>query len=321
MSDYETLLVRTAHAVMTVTLSNPPINLETDAMMADLDRLITLLEGDRETKVVVFRSDTPGYFMAHFDIASVAGRVLPPLGAAPLHGVLHTRISHLDQVTIGELRGRARGAGSELLLALDMRFASREKALIGQPEIILGIHAGAGGTARLAQLMGRGCAFEATLSGLDYDADTAERYGWINRALPDAEIRDFVDRLARRIASFPASGIAAVKSIVNQTSPISSSVLNEDSARFWKEIQLPKCKSASPGCSPTAARRKGRWKTNSGRTSRAFPKNSDRDGGPHGLYACLALRRRVEEKRSPDPEFQPFRLEFIRSVTETCDKT
>jgi enoyl-CoA hydratase/carnithine racemase len=239
MSDYETLQVHTAHAVMTVTLSNPPINLETDAMMADLDRLVTFLEGDRETKVVIFRSDTPGYFMAHFDIAPGAGRVLPPLGAAPLHGVLHTRISHLDQVTIGELRGRARGGGSELLLALDMRFASREKALIGQPEIMLGLHAGAGGTARLVQLMGRGRAFEAALSGLDYDADTAERYGWINRALPDAEIRDFVDRLAQRIASFPASGIASVKSIVNQTSPISSSVLNEDSARFWKEIQLP----------------------------------------------------------------------------------
>jgi hypothetical protein len=104
MSDYETLLVRTSHAVMTVTLSNPPINLETDAMMADLDRLVALLEADRETKVVVFRSDAPGYFMAHFDVAPGAGRVLPPLGAA----LLHTRISHLDQVTIGELRGRAR---------------------------------------------------------------------------------------------------------------------------------------------------------------------------------------------------------------------
>jgi enoyl-CoA hydratase/carnithine racemase len=185
------------------------------------------------------------------DVSRTGGSFLPgqgrdvgrphgwPLGAAPLHGVLHTRISHLDQVTIGELRGHARGAGSELLLALDMRFASREKAMIGQPEIILGLHAGAGGTAGLVQLMGRGRAFEAALSGLDYDADTAERYGWINRALPDAEIRDFVDRLARRISSFPASGIAAVKSIVNQTSPISSSVLNEDSARFWKEIQLP----------------------------------------------------------------------------------
>src|SRR4029077_19833219 len=104
MSDYEPLLVRTSHAVMTVTLSNPPINLETDAMMADLDRLVALLEADRETKVVVFRSDAPGDFMAHFDVAPGAGRVLPPLGAA----LLHTRISHLDQVTIGELRGRAR---------------------------------------------------------------------------------------------------------------------------------------------------------------------------------------------------------------------
>ncbi|WP_043288357.1 enoyl-CoA hydratase/isomerase family protein [Paraburkholderia oxyphila] len=239
MSDYETLRIDTSHSVMTVTLSNPPINLETDAMMADLDRLVTFLEGDLETKVVVFRSDTPGYFMAHFDIAPGPTRILPPLGAPPMHGVLHTRISHLDQVTIGELRGRARGGGSELLLALDMRFASRETALIGQPEIILGLHAGAGGTARLVQLMGRGRAFEAALSGLDYDADTAERYGWINRALPDTEIRDFVDRLARRIASFPASGIASVKSIINRTSSISSSVLSEDSVRFWREIQLP----------------------------------------------------------------------------------
>lgn len=239
MSDYKTLLVSSSHAVMTVTLSNPPINLETDAMMADLNRLVTFLEGDRETKVVVFRSDTPGYFMAHFDIAPGPGRVLPPLGAPPQHGVLHTRISHLDQITIGELRGRARGGGSELLLALDMRFASRETALIGQPEVILGLHAGAGGTARLVQLMGRGRAFEAALSGLDYDADTAERYGWINRALPDAEIRDFVDHLARRIASFPSSGIASIKSIVNQVSPITTNVLNEDSARFWKEIQFP----------------------------------------------------------------------------------
>jgi hypothetical protein len=90
MSDYKTLLVSSSHAVMTVTLSNPPINLETDAMMADLDRLVTFLEGDRETKVVVFRSDTPGYFMAHFDIAPGPGRVLPPLGAPPQHGVLHS---------------------------------------------------------------------------------------------------------------------------------------------------------------------------------------------------------------------------------------
>jgi enoyl-CoA hydratase/carnithine racemase len=173
MSGYETLLVRTSHAVMIVTLSNPPINLETDAMMADLDRLVALLEADRETKVVVFRSDAPGYFMAHFDVAPGAGRVLPPLGAAPLHGVLHTRISHLDQVTIGELRG----AGSELLLALDMRFASREKALIGQPEIILGLRAGAGGTARLVQLMGRGRAFEAALSGRPAAIDVAPSNG------------------------------------------------------------------------------------------------------------------------------------------------
>jgi enoyl-CoA hydratase/carnithine racemase len=239
MSDYKTLRIERVGAVMNVTISNPPINLQNDAMMADLWALVSRLEADRGTKVVVFRSDTPGYFMAHFDIEPGEDRVLPPLGAAPLHGVLHTRISHLDQVTIGELRGRARGGGSEILLSFDLRYGSREHARIGQPEIILGLHAGAGGTARLVQLMGRARAFEAALSGFDYDADTAERYGWINRSLPDAELTSFVDRLAQRIASFPASGIASVKSIVNQMSPISSTVLNEDSMRFWKEVELP----------------------------------------------------------------------------------
>jgi len=272
MFNYETLKIHTENAVMTVTLSNPPINLETDAMMADLDRLITFLEGEPDIKVVVFRSDTPGYFMAHFDIAPGPGRVLPPLGAAPLHGVLHTRISHLSQVTIGELRGRARGGGSELLLALDMRFASRETALIGQPEIMLGLHAGAGGTARLVQLMGRGRAFEAALSGLDYDADTAERYGWINRALPDAEIHDFVDHLAQRIASFPISGIASVKSIVNQISPISASVLNEDSVRFWREIQLPEVQERLTWMLANGGQTKGPMEDNLGTNLAGFPK-------------------------------------------------
>jgi enoyl-CoA hydratase/carnithine racemase len=239
MTDYMTLKVKMSGAVMNVTLSNPPINLQTDAMMADLSALVAGLEANRETKVVVFRIDTPDYFMAHFDIAPGAHRVLPPLGAAPLHGVLHTRISHLDQVTIGELRGRARGGGNEILVAMDLRYASKEKAILGQPEIMLGLHAGAGGAARLTQLMGRGRAFEVALSGLDYDADRAERFGWINRALPDADLTGFVDRLAQRIASFPASGIASVKSIVNQVSAVSSTVLNEDSMRFWKEIEIP----------------------------------------------------------------------------------
>jgi enoyl-CoA hydratase/carnithine racemase len=156
-----------------------------------------------------------------------------------MHGLLHTRISHLDQVTIGELRGRARGGGSEILLALDMRYASRENGIIGQPEIMFGLHAGAGGTARLAQLMGRSRAFEAALSGFDYDADMAERWGWITRALPDAELTTFVDALAQRIASFPRSGVESVKSIVNQMTPAPSTVLHEDSVRFWKEVEFP----------------------------------------------------------------------------------
>jgi enoyl-CoA hydratase/carnithine racemase len=239
MNEYETLRVEMNGAVMNVILSHPPINLMDDAMVADLGNLVTRLENDRETKVVIFRSDTPDYFIAHFDISLGEHRVLPPYGAKPLHGVLHTRISHLEQVTIGELRGRARGAGNEFFVSLDMRYGSIEKAVMGQPEIMVGLHPGAGGTARLTQLMGRSRAFEAALSGFDYDAITAERWGWINRALPDTMLSSFVDQLAQRIASFPATAIASVKSIVNQVSVLSSSVLNEDTMRLWREIELP----------------------------------------------------------------------------------
>jgi enoyl-CoA hydratase/carnithine racemase len=275
MPEYKTLKIDKVGKVMNVILHNPPINLQDDDMMADLNHLVSFLESDRETKVVVFRSDVPDYFMAHFDIRPGENRQMPPLGAPSMHGILHTRISHLDQVTIGELRGRARGGGSEILLSFDMRYASIEKGIIGQPEIMLGLHAGAGGTVRLAQLMGRSRAFEAALSGMDYDALTAEKFGWVTRALPDAEITSFVDTLAQRIASFPRSGIESVKSIINQMSSTPSAVLAEDSVRFWKEITLPETQERLSWWLEHGAQEKGPMEDNLGVELAKYPKAAD----------------------------------------------
>ncbi len=239
MSEYKTFSFEVNGNVAKVTFSNPPINLIDDAMNADLSKLVQMLEADQDLDVVIFRSDNPEYFLAHFDIAPGPHRVIPSLGAASMKSHLHTRISNLRQVTIGEIRGRARGAGNEFLLALDMRFASREKAVFGQPESILGLGPGAGGSIRLAQLMGRGRALEACLSGDDFDADTAERYGWINRALPDSELTGFVNRLAERIASFPRTGLASVKSIINRITAPDSATLIDESHRFVADLKNP----------------------------------------------------------------------------------
>ncbi|MBK7053091.1 MAG: enoyl-CoA hydratase/isomerase family protein [Rhodoferax sp.] len=144
---------------------------------------------------------------------------------------LYIRISQLPQVTIGEIRGRVRGAGGEFALSLDMRFASLERAVFGQPEVGSGLLPGAGGTQWLPALLGRARALEVILSSNDYDAAQAERYGWINRALPDSELSNFVDSLAKRIAAFPQSGIRNAKEMVNlATLPAESLMTDEASA-------------------------------------------------------------------------------------------
>lgn len=236
MATYKTLQRQDSDGIAVIQFNNPPINLFDRAMLVDLMTLTKALEADRDTRVVIFRSANPDFFVAHYDLASEVGgkpMALPEGVASPL-SALFTRISRLPQVTIGELQGRARGAGSEFLLALDMRFASRERGMLGQPEAAVGLLPGAGGTVRLAQLLGRARALEVCLGCCDFDADMAERYGWINRALPDLELQGFVDALARRIANFPPSAISHVKAIVNQVTEADPQVLVEESQRFVK---------------------------------------------------------------------------------------
>ncbi|MGC4009885.1 MAG: enoyl-CoA hydratase/isomerase family protein [Pseudomonas sp.] len=241
MSDYRTFTREDRDGVAVVSFGHPPINLIDRAMVIDLLHLADELERDSDTRVVLLRSANPDFFLAHYDLGSQldAPPMKLPAGMASPLSALFSRFSRLPQVTIGELRGRARGAGSEFLLALDMRFASRERALLGQPEVAVGLLPGAGGTVRLAQLLGRGRALEVCLGGADFDADTAERYGWINRALPDSELGGFCEALARRIAAFPAAGIAHVKAVVEQVTAADQAALVEESQRFVGDMSAP----------------------------------------------------------------------------------
>jgi enoyl-CoA hydratase/carnithine racemase len=147
-------------------------------------------------------------------------------------GMLWHRLSELPVVTIAKIRGRARGAGSELALACDMRFAARENAILGQIEVGTGAAPARVALQHLARLLGRGRSMEAILGADDFDAETAERYGWINRALPDAELDEFVARLARRIASFPSAGIRTAKRVINQITMPAADAFRADAVRF-----------------------------------------------------------------------------------------
>jgi enoyl-CoA hydratase/carnithine racemase len=147
-------------------------------------------------------------------------------------GMLWHKLSELPVVTIAKIRGRARGAGSELALACDMRFAARENAILGQIEVGVGALPGAGGVQHLGRLLGRGRAMEAILGADDFDAERAERYGWINRALPDADLDAFVARLARRIASFPADGVRTAKRVLNELTMPAADAIRADAVRF-----------------------------------------------------------------------------------------
>lgn len=215
--NYGCVRILSADGIATITIDHPPINLFDLALIQEMDRLGRELEADGDVRVVVFESANPDFFIAHADVGLI--QMLPrDVAAAPTElGLFHVMVERfrtMPKATIAKLEGRARGGGSELLLALDMRFAALGRAIVSQPEVALGIIPGGGGTQRLPRLMGRGRALEAILGCQDFDAATAERYGWVNRALPPDELGPFVDRLARRIASFPAEAIALAKRAV-----------------------------------------------------------------------------------------------------------
>jgi enoyl-CoA hydratase/carnithine racemase len=214
---FETLRVKDAHGVLNVEIAAPPMNLLGPELVRDLVTLIRRAEADASVKVLVFSSADPDYFIAHVDLKRVAEY---RAGAAKLTGepslaLLFHYLSASPLVSIAQVEGRARGAGSEFVLACDLRFGARESAVFAQIESAFGLVPGGGGVQHLVRAMGRARALEVLLTADDYDAELAERYGWINRALPAADLEGFVTRLAHRIAAFPAEGHAAVKRRVN----------------------------------------------------------------------------------------------------------
>ncbi|WP_371477301.1 enoyl-CoA hydratase/isomerase family protein [Kitasatospora sp. NBC_00315] len=214
---YRTLDVRLDDGVAFVTIDHPPFNLLDRHLAADLDRLHGALSEDASVRVVVVGSADPDFFLAHGDMTLaldpglVEQLALAAPGALTPGQDLHERFRTLPQITIGKLAGRARGGGAEFLLALDMRFAAVGRARLGLPEVSLGMIPGGGGTQYLPRLTGRARALEIILGSEGFDAETAERYGWVNRALPADELDGFVERLALRIARYPAAALRAAK--------------------------------------------------------------------------------------------------------------
>src|SRR5436309_12136127 len=208
------LLTRHSPAYWRVTFHHPPLNIFSPETIPQLNEIITALETDEHVKVVVFDSAVQGFFLTHYDFLSKLEDTtnLPPgpTGLQPLPDML-VRLSRAPAVSIASIRGRATGVGSELALACDMRFASREKAILSQWEVGAGIVPGGGPMARLPRLMGRGRALEVLLGADDIPGDLAERYGYVNRSFPDAELDAFVESLASRIASFDKQALSETK--------------------------------------------------------------------------------------------------------------
>ena len=204
-----------------VTLDHPPLNIFGPESIPQLNEIITALETDNDVKVVVFDSAVEGFFLTHYDFLAPAEdttRLPPgPTGLQPLPDML-VRLSRAAVVSIASIRGRATGVGSELALACDMRFASREKAVLSHFEVGAGVVPGGGPMARLPRLMGRGRALEVLLGADDIPGDLAEMYGYVNRSLPDSGLDAFVESLATRIASFDKQTILETKRLVNVAS-------------------------------------------------------------------------------------------------------
>jgi enoyl-CoA hydratase/carnithine racemase len=225
-----------------VTFDHPPINLIDYVMIGELGELLAEVERNEEPAVLVFNSADPDYFLAHYDIAADPSLVnsLPagPTGFHPWVDIL-VRVSRLPAVTISAIRGRARAAGSELVLATDVRFASRERAVLGQVEVGFGAIPGGGPASRLPGLVGRGRTLEILLGGEDFNGELAERYGYVNRAIPDDEFEDFVDRFACRVSTFDRQALADIKHFVNKVSLPADEGFPPQMDAFWKAVARP----------------------------------------------------------------------------------
>jgi enoyl-CoA hydratase/carnithine racemase len=226
---------RTYPGRWTITFNNPPINIFVPSTIVELGALMTGLEADPAVKVAVFQSANPDFFIAHLDVAKAVER--PEVLGIWRNFVL--RLASTPVVSIAKVRGRTRGIGNEFVLACDMRFASRQSALFGNPEVGVGLVPGGGALEWLPRLVGRSRALEIVLSGDDFNAEIAERYGWVNRTLDDSDLDSFVDSLARRLASFDHETLAAAKAQVNRFGIPTAAELQSSNDLFFPLLALP----------------------------------------------------------------------------------
>jgi enoyl-CoA hydratase/carnithine racemase len=226
---------RTYPGRWTVTFSNPPINMFVPTTIVELGALMTDLEADPSVKVVVFQSANPDFFIAHLDVAKAAKQ----REVLDLWRDFVLRLSSSPVVSIAKIRGRTRGIGNEFVLACDMRFASRQSALFGNPEVGVGLVPGGGAMEWLPRLVGRSRALEIVLSADDFDGEIAERYGWVNRTLDDKDLDSFVDKLVRRLASFDRETLGAAKAQLNRFGRPTATEFKSSTDMLWSELALP----------------------------------------------------------------------------------
>ena len=243
--DYRCLKVHNDKGVAFITIDHPPINLFDLWLISDLNRIGKELEQDEQVRAIVFQSADPEFFIAHADVRLIHQMPSTPPPKSNQLGLFHEmveRYRNMPKVSIGKIEGRARGGGSEFLLSLDMRFGAIGKTILSQPEVSMGIIPGGSGTQRLPRLIGRGRALEVIMGCRDFDAELAERYGWINRALPPDELTPFVEELAYRIATFPPQAIALAKAAVNAAEPSPVERLLEEAHFFNITAANPEAK-------------------------------------------------------------------------------
>jgi enoyl-CoA hydratase/carnithine racemase len=243
---YTALRIDVSDGIATVTIDHPPINLFDRVLYPELARLADELAVDDDVRVVVLRSAVPDFFIAHFDVGlilQVPPDLPPPTELHQFH-VMCERFRTMPKATIAVIEGRVGGGGSELALSCDLRFAAIGKATFNQPEVALGILPGGSGTVRLARLIGRSRTLEVVLGCEDVDAELADRWGWVNRALPPDELWPFVDRLTRRIAGFPVHAVAEAKAAVLRAEKEVEGDLLAEAAAFQRTLGDPSARVA-----------------------------------------------------------------------------
>ena len=264
---------RTHPGRWTITFSNPPINMFVPATIVELGALMTDLEADTSVKVVVFQSANLDFFIAHLDVSKAAERP----GVLGLWRDFVLRLSSTPVVSIAKIRGRTRGIGNEFVLACDMRFASRQSALFGNPEIGVGLVPGGGALEWLPRLVGRSRALEIVLSADDFDADIAERYGWVNRTLDDDQLDSFVDTLIRRLASFDRETLGAAKAQINRVGMPTAAELQSSNEMIFPMLAWPSAQARRAKLSGIGYGVRSDFELNFGRYLRGFGRADDDD--------------------------------------------